>query len=68
MTVVGAESLQWSISPGNVVQVVNAATDKVETLAAPSGTMVDAWALSPDGTEAAVADDNGSTYLWKVAS
>jgi serine/threonine protein kinase len=56
-------------SQDNVVQVRDSATGKVvATLAAPSGTVANAFALSPDGTEVAVADSNGSTYVWKIAS
>jgi serine/threonine-protein kinase len=52
----------------NAVQLVNAATTHVvATLAAPSGTAVNGYALSPDGTEAAIADSDGRTYVWKLA-
>ena len=55
--------------PHNVVRVRNTATGKlVATLAAPSGTNVEACALSPDGTKAAAADSNGYTYVWRIAS
>jgi serine/threonine protein kinase len=51
-----------------VVQVLNAATGKVvATLAAPSRTAVNAATLSPDGTEAALADSNGHIYVWHIA-
>jgi WD40 repeat protein len=50
-----------------VVQVLNAVTGEiVATLAAPSGTAANAFTLSPDGTEAALADSNGKTYVWKI--
>ena len=53
----------------NVVQAWNTSNgDLIATLAAPSGTVVNAYAISPDGTEAAVADSDGRTYVWKIAS
>jgi WD40 repeat protein len=68
VTSAGAESMSAG-STDNVVRVGNTATGKlVATLAAPSGTSVEAYALSPDGTEAAVADSNGLIYVWKIAS
>ncbi len=67
-SIAGAERMR-SGSANNVVQVTNTATGKVvATLAAPGGTAVEAYALSPDGTEAALADSDGSTYVWKIAS
>jgi hypothetical protein len=54
---------------GHAVEVMSSVTGGiVATLAAPSGTVVNAYALSQDGTEAALADSNGRTYVWKVAS
>jgi Protein kinase domain len=51
------------------VQVLKATTSEiVATLTAPSGTAANAFTLSPDGTEAALADSNGKTYVWKIAS
>jgi WD40 repeat protein len=68
VTSAGAESMSAG-STDNVVRVRNTATGKlVATLAAPSGTKVEAYALSPDGTKAAVADSNGYTYVWNIAS
>ena len=51
----------------NVVQIWNIETNKVvATLAAPDDTVVEADALSPDGTEVAFADSDGRTYVWKL--
>ena len=44
------------------------ATHKITaTLAEPHSNGVDSVAFSPDDTTLAVGDDNGSTYLWRVA-
>jgi hypothetical protein len=65
--VAGTERVEAGISY-NEVQVRNTATGQIVALmAAPSGTTVQAFALSPDGTEAAAADDDGNTYVWKLA-
>jgi serine/threonine protein kinase len=66
--VVGKLALIEGTGQNNVVQVWNIETNKVvATLAAPNGTVVEADALSPDGTEAAFADGNGNSYVWKIA-
>ncbi len=39
-----------------------------EALTDPTGRTVNSVAFSPDGTTLAVADQNGSTYLWDVAT
>lgn len=47
----------WATAGGNLIA----------TLAAPRGTTVNAYAISPDGTEAATADSDGRTYVWKIS-
>src|SRR3984957_209935 len=54
-------------SPRNVVLVWGTNNELTAQLSAPNGTVANAWALSPDGTEAAIADSDGNTYVWKVA-
>lgn len=66
MPVAGALSLLPG-SQGSSVQAWNSATNEaVATLVPPGGGQVTAYALSPDGTEAAVADIDGYTYVWKI--
>ena len=65
--VAGKLAVSGDSSQLNAVHVWNVWINKVvATLAAPRGTIVEAYALSPDGTEAAVADSNGSSYVWKL--
>ena len=53
----------------NMVEVWNTTTNElIAMLTAPSGTVAETYVLSPDGTEAAVADNNGKTYVWKITS
>jgi DNA-binding beta-propeller fold protein YncE len=64
--IAGAEGMQAS-GPANVVRVLNTATGEIiATLALPGATRAEAYALSPDGTEAAVADSDGATFVWKI--
>jgi serine/threonine protein kinase len=52
----------------NVIRVQNTGTGKVvATLTTPTGTGDLLYTFSPGGTEVAIADSNGSTYIWRIS-
>ena len=58
----------WDIATGKLTATLTDPVRPVEKLTDPNGHQVSSVAFSRDGTTLAVADLNGSTYLWDVAT
>jgi hypothetical protein len=58
----------WDIATGKLTATLTDPVRPVEKLTDPNGHQVTSVAFSRDGTTLAVADLNGSTYLWDVAT
>jgi serine/threonine protein kinase len=58
----------WDTATGKLTATLTDPARHAEKPADPTGHEVNSVAFSPDGTTLAVADLNGSTYLWDIAT